>query len=389
MSDPHVDVPAPDPVAYALLADAGFGPDPFNPAQHRSCMLVERYALEVTLAVCADLGVLDRLDIPRTIPALLEACHLVPAFARPLAWLLARLELAGHVARTGEYVLRTGSAPAPARSAVRAAGLAADPAYAPAYDLLDVAAELYPRVARGEVRAERALFLRVGLWVAYFSNDNAYYALNNVVAARAAAARFPGGRILEVGTGLGSATAALADALRAAGRRDTVTQYRATEPVPFFRRRAERALAGTWPPDRLVLDDLDIDRPWAAQGVVPGSCGLVWGVNVFHLARRLDDVLAQARQALAPGGWLVVGEGVRPTPGEPVGAELPFQLLESFHDIVLDPVTRPTAGFLTADCWQAALRRAGFTPLEVVPDLGRLRPHYPGFLGAAFCGRRP
>jgi SAM-dependent methyltransferase len=115
---------------------------------------------------------------------------------------------------------------------------------------------------------------------------------------------------------------------------------------------------------------------------------LVWGVNVFHLARHLDRVLAEAREALAPGGWLVVGEGVRPAPGEPVGAELPFQLLESFHDVVLDPVTRPTAGFLTADVWESALRRAGFAPVEIVPDLARLRLHYAGFLGAAFCGRR-
>jgi SAM-dependent methyltransferase len=388
MSDPLADVAPADPAAYRILAEAGFGPDLFDPTQHRCCALLERYASSVTLDVCASLGVLERLDVARTVPELLGACGLVQTFAPRLAWLLARLELAGVVTRAGDRYRLAGPPPASTREVVRTAGLALDPSYAPAYELLDVAADLYPRVARGEAQPERALFMRVGLWVAYFSNANRYYALSNVVAARAAAARFGGGRILEVGAGLGSATAALCDELRASGRLAAVESYRATEPVPFFRRRAERALAQAWPDGPLVLDAFDLNHPWEAQDVAPGSCALLWGVNVFHLAHRLDDVLAEAYRALAPGGWLVVGEGVRPAPGEPVGAELPFQLLDGLHDVELHPVTRPTAGFLTADIWEAALRRAGFAPVEVVPDLARLRPHYAGFLGAAFCGRR-
>jgi len=385
---PLADIQPPDADLYRMLADAGFGLELFNPTQHRCCALVERYALDVTLDVCAALGMLERLDVGRTIPDLLDACGLVPGFAPRLAWLLSHLAHAGIVTRTSDTYRLTGPPPASARDAVRAAGLALDPSYAPAYELLDVAGGLYPRVARGETQPERALFMRVGLWVAYFSNTNRYYALNNVVAARAAARRFTGGRILEVGAGLGSATVALCDELRAVDRLAAVEAYHATEPVPFFRRRAERALADTWVGGPLQLDELDMNQPWDAQGVAPGSHALVWGVNVFHLARRLDDVLAHAHRALSSGGWLVVGEGVRPVPGEPVGAELPFQLLDSLHDVELDPLSRPTAGFLTADVWEAALRRAGFAAVDVVPDLSRLRPHYAGFLGAAFCARR-
>jgi polyketide synthase PksN len=161
-----------------------------------------------------------------------------------------------------------------------------------------------------------------------------------------------------------------------------------SEPVPFFRRRAQRALEAAWPGGPLSAEELDINRPWAAQDVAPGSCTLVWGVNVFHLASRLDEVLSEARAALRSGGWLVVGEGVRPAPDEPVDAELPFQLLDSFHEVVLDPSTRPTAGFLTAEAWEAALQRAGFSHIEVVPDVQRVRRHYSGFLAAAFCARR-
>jgi hypothetical protein len=89
-----------------------------------------------------------------------------------------------------------------------------------------------------------------------------------------------------------------------------------------------------------------------------------------------------------PGGWLVAGEGLRPAAGRPVGAELPVPLRESFTAVILDPVTRPSAGFLTAEHWLAALARTGFTGVAVVPDAARLRPFYPGLLAGAVCGQR-
>jgi SAM-dependent methyltransferase len=162
-----------------------------------------------------------------------------------------------------------------------------------------------------------------------------------------------------------------------------------TEPVPFFRRRAERTLAAASPVVPLTFAALDLNQPWASQGIVPCGADLVWGVNVFHLARDLEVVLGEAYTALAPGGWLVIGEGLRPEAARPVGAELPFQVLESFIDVRLDPERRPTHGFLTAEHWTAALERAGFAPVEIVPDAVRLRALYPGFLAAAVCGRRP
>ena len=129
-----------------------------------------------------------------------------------------------------------------------------------------------------------------------------------------------------------------------------------------------------------------MNAPW---DVPSRSVQLVWGVNVFHLARDLDAGLAEARRTLAPGGWLVVGEGVRPVRGQPVGAELPFQILDGFLDVHLDPATRATPGFLTAEEWLAALARAGFTERALVPDVIRLRAIHPGFYAAAICGRVP
>jgi hypothetical protein len=79
---------------------------------------------------------------------------------------------------------------------------------------------------------------------------------------------------------------------------------------------------------------------------------------------------------------------MRPVADAVVAAEFPFRLLGSFTNVVLDPVTRPTPGFLTAEHWRAAVVRAGFTDVAVVPDVIRLRAYYPGMLAAAVCGRR-
>jgi SAM-dependent methyltransferase len=382
-----IDVVPPDPRVYAVLAEAGLGPDLFNPRQHRCCELVDRDALAHAAGLLHALDVEALLAEPRTAEALVGARAFAEPFRRPLAWLLRYLAHEGVLTSDAAGYRLAGRPPSPGLGEIRAAVLDADPSYAPALALLDEAAAIYPRVARGETSGERALFLRARLWADYFDNANGYYGLTNRVAARAATGRLPtGGRVLEVGAGLGSATAAL---LEAVGDPWRLGVYDVTEPVAFFRRRAERTLTAAHPRARLVFSGLDVNAPWAAQGAVEGGYELVYGVNVMHLARDLDGALREARAALVAGGFLVLGEGLRPGPDVPVAAELPFQLLEGFADVETDPATRPSAGFLTAETWLAALRRAGFADVELVPDAIRLRTLVPAFLAAAVVGRRP
>jgi SAM-dependent methyltransferase len=272
------------------------------------------------------------------------------------------------------------------RAAVRAACLAIAPSYGPAFTLVDEAAALYPRVARGEVNGDRALLMKASLWVAYFDNRNGYYALNNRVVAAAVAARAAAAgpaRVLEVGAGLGSASEAVLGGLPA------VERYHVTEPLPFFRRRAERRLRAAHPGVAFEFGALDVNAPWAAQGARPAGHTFVVGVNVFHLARDLVATLREAFEALEPGGWLVAGEAIRPHPEACVGAELPFQILQSYHAVETDPLLRPTPGFLTAEGWILALRRVGFTEIALVPDAIRLRDLWQGAITSAVCGRRP
>jgi SAM-dependent methyltransferase len=376
-----------DARAYEALAREGFGPDVFNPTQHEACELIERYATALAVDLCGSLGLSRLLGAAVSVEDVRAAQGWTPAITPALAWLLERLAQAGHLGRAGGgYHLRR-ALPDSSVTAIRGRALAVDASFAPGYDLLDEAAAAFPAIARGETTGERALLGKLALWIRYFDNQNGAYALNNRVATQAAVRHLAAGaHVLEVGAGLGSASEALLDALAAGERLSLVAAYRATEPVAFFSRRAQRVLTGRFPGVPFTFAPLDLNEPWEAQGVPPGSQQLVWGVNVFHLAHDLDATLRRARAALAAGGALVVGEGMRPADDAAVGAELPFRLLESFTAVTCDPATRPTPGFLTAERWVAALERAGFRDVAVVPDVRALRTYYAGMVAAAVVG---
>jgi SAM-dependent methyltransferase len=373
-----VDVSPPDPRLYPPLAAVGLSPDPFDPTQDRVCKLVDLYTLHVAVDLLRELADPALLASGASAEDLLVKGGYVAAFRPALGWLLGRAGAAGLELR----------APLPRtdRAAVRAACLAIDPWYAPAFLLVDEAAALYPRVARGELNGDRALLMKASLWVAYFDNRNGYYALNNRVVAKAVAARAAGrgpARVLEVGAGLGSGSEAVLACLPA------VERYHVTEPMPFFRRRAERTLRAAHPGLAFEFGALDVNARWGEQGARAAGYGFVVGVNVFHLARNLVATLREAFEALEPGGWLVAGEAIRPHPHACVGVELPFQILQSYHAVETDPELRPTAGFLTAEGWTEALRRAGFGEIALVPDAARLRDLWEGAITAAVCGRKP
>ncbi len=373
-----VDVAPPDSRLYAPLAAAGLSPDPFDPIQDRACKLVDLYTLHAAVELLRELADPGLLAQGANTDELLAKGGYVAAFRPALAWLLGR-------AAAGGVDLRR-PLPRSDRAAVRDACLAVAPSYGPAFRLMDEAAALYPRVARGEVNGDRALLVKASLWVAYFDNRNGYYALNNRVVAAAVAARSTAAgpvRVLEVGAGLGSATELVLARLPAAER------YHVTEPLPFFRKRAERTLRAAHPDAPLEFGALDVNGRWAEQGARPASYRFVVGVNVFHLARDLVATLREAFSVLEPGGWLVAGEAIRPHPGACVGAELPFQILQSYHAVETDPELRPTPGFLTAEGWSEALARAGFVDLAFVPDAIRLRDLWAGAITAAVCGRKP
>src|SRR5262249_33653524 len=155
-------------------------------------------------------------------------------------------------------------------------------------------------------------------------------------------------------------TVALLERLAAGGRLGDVTRYRFTELVPAFLRRGQRnveercsGVAG------LTFEPLDMNRPFAEQGGAPGSVAIVYAANTPHVAHHLAFALSEVRQALEPGGQLVISECVRPFPGQTLYPEFVFNLMATFRAPKLHAGYRPNGGFLTISQWTSALEAAG------------------------------
>jgi SAM-dependent methyltransferase len=359
----------------------------------RSCELVEEYVARLALAAFRSTELERACADPATVDEAIAAAGFAPAIARvPAAWLAATLAARGWIERLDGGRYRAASPPHLDPDEILAEQELNDASCLPAYRIAALAAERYPAVLRGEITGEQALFDAEGVsaWLKYFSNANPLYAVTNAIGAVAAERALPagGGVVLELGGGFGSGAEALLARLEAAGRRPELARYRFTESAPMFLRRAERTLRarfGGWP---LEFGALDIDRPFAAAGIAPGSCALVYGVNVVHIARDLAATLAEIRAALADGGAIALAECMRPFAGRPVYVEFVFNLLGAFRDAVLVPGWRPNGGFLTPEQWCAALAAAGFAAPAVYPDIAALREVFPQFVVAAVSARR-
>lgn len=385
----------PDPRLAGLLG--GYPETLFSTTLYRSIELADRYSLDLTIDSISRLGIDTQLDHWRSAAGICQRLDFSPRFQQPLAWLLERLAFARLLAIRQQqgvcYYRRADTWYRPELERLRTIGLAIDPANAVTLNLLDAAAAAYPAVARGGSGEEALLGGgNMALWLAYFHNANPLYAVNNWVSAIAAARRLtdkPQVRILEVGAGAGSGAEALLQTLGERCPACRIERYLVTEPSPFLRRRAERVLTAGYREFPLEFAPLDINQPWAEQGVAKAGFDLIYAVNTLHVAADLPFSLREARASLAADGCLVAGECLRPFPGQPVYIELAFQLLDSFTQVITDPISRPNPGFLTAGQWRQLLLEAGFDQVQVTPDQERIREIYPRLSVGAVCGRQP
>jgi SAM-dependent methyltransferase len=277
----------------------------------------------------------------------------------------------------------------PGTVAALAAELAtAEPDAAVGAEIVSLLADEGAAFLRGEKTGEEILFspARLPLWIRYFSNANILYAINNTLGAETLTRVLPasGAEVLEIGGGCGSAAEA---ALSRLGTR--VSRWRFTELVPTFARRGERAARAAAAPGTLVeAAKLDMTKPWAEQGVLPGTFDAVYSVNCFHVAPDLGFVLAEAKAALKPGGVVVVSECVKPGANPPPSyVDFVFDFLASFTDVKTDPVLRPNHGFLSPAAWRASFAAAGFHGVEILPDVDAVAALFPKFFVAALVAR--
>ena len=358
--------------------------------------LFEEYVARQALAIFRSTGLEAACSLESDVAAAMERARLDNAIARvPVEWILHMVADRGWIARKydpARGMLFSVDRPLPALppADIRRKQQEHDAACLPAYDIAELAAGHYPAVLRGEQSGEQALFGPEGIlpWVRYFSNDNPIYGVSNTIGAIAAARALPSGEacILEIGTGLGSGADALLQRLKAQGRGRC--RYLMTDISPLFLKRALRTILSRHPAAAVTTAALDIDRPFADQGIMPASYSLAFGVNVLHVARDLAATLFELRRALREDGMLVMAECVRPFAGRAFHLELVFNLLASFRDAVRVPQWRPNSGFLTPEQWRLALESNGFREVQIYPDIETIRHAYPSFVSAALVARR-
>ena len=373
-----------------------FPPAIFSERLYQSIELMERYSIELAIDLLGQLNLAKQLGAWQSADELCGLLGFQPRFKLPLQWILTRLIETGCIEMRSDSGIRSYRLRKipwqPDLKRLRTMALNIDPGNAATLDLLDHAASLYGIVATAEKSGDQNLLGPQGvpLWLNYFHNDNLTYAVNNWVGAAAAADRLscrPTLRVLEIGAGTGSATEILLMLLGERELLQRLERYVVTEPNAYFRRCNQRKLAAQYPNLPLEWTTLDLDLPWSAQGPAWAEFDLVYAVNVMHISKDLLFSLSEARSVLAAGGWLAIGECVRPYDNQPMYPELTFQILDSFTTVETDPEIRPNPGFLTAEQWRRAFSQAGFTRVEIAPDVERIRGIYPHFFTGAICGQ--
>jgi acyl transferase domain-containing protein len=164
-------------------------------------------------------------------------------------------------------------------------------------------------------------------------------------------------RVLEIGAGTGGTTTyvlPLLDAQR--------TEYTFTDLSPLFLERAAETFAAYPFVQRRLLD---IERDPVAQGLEAGRFDIVIAANVLHACADLGQAVAHARALLAPGGQLLLLEGVAPQRW----VDLTFGLTDGWWRFA-DSALRPEYPLIATDPWRTLLARQGFDETHVLPEEG-------------------
>ncbi|WGF87499.1 SDR family NAD(P)-dependent oxidoreductase [Marinivivus vitaminiproducens] len=179
-------------------------------------------------------------------------------------------------------------------------------------DLLRTCLESYAGLLRGSIEPVEVLFPQGSMATvtkAYAGNpiaDRFNAEMADIV--KAEAERAPPGRplrVIELGAGTGSTTAAVLDALDAVGQR---VDYLATDVSQHFVSHGETRFAGR-SDVRFAL--YDAEREPESNGVAAGGFDLVLAANVLHATADLAASLARVRRLLRPGGRLLLSEATR------------------------------------------------------------------------------
>jgi acyl transferase domain-containing protein/acyl carrier protein len=162
-------------------------------------------------------------------------------------------------------------------------------------------------------------------------------------------------RVLEIGGGSAATTAAILPVLPAAN-----CDYCFSDISPLFTNRAAERFGATY--RFLYAQPLDIERDPLAQGFGESEFDLVIAANVLHATADVQQSLAHVQTLLAPGGKLLLIEGVRPSRW----ADITFGLTDGWWRFQ-DSETRSAYPLLDRRHWHAVLTATGYSVTTIIP----------------------
>jgi polyketide synthase PksM len=231
--------------------------------------------------------------------------------------------------------------------------------------LLEATLRSLPGVLTGKQRATEVVFpqssmeLVEGIYrdhrVAQYFNAVLADAVQEYVQARVKGEGQARLRILEVGAGTGSASAAVFARLK--GYEGWIEEYCYTDVSQAFLQHAQRKYAGEAP--YLSCRVFDVERPPQEQGIGEGAYDVVIASNVVHATKRIGQSLRHVKGVLKRNGVLVLNEMC----GGSVFAHLTFGLLEGWwrhEDGALRIEGTPA---LSVQSWQEVLQEEGYGSL--------------------------
>ena len=168
-------------------------------------------------------------------------------------------------------------------------------------------------------------------------------------------------RILEIGAGTGGSTGSILSAL--AGRE---IDYVFTDVTPHFLDAAAKTFSNV---AGFSTDILNIENDPASQGQELGSFDIVVAANVLHATEDLSKSLQHAQSLLAPGGELLLLEGVAPERW----VDLTFGMTPGWWKFT-DTSLRPNYPLISTNAWLQLVDQSGLTQVAHVGgdvELGR------------------
>jgi pyochelin synthetase len=164
-------------------------------------------------------------------------------------------------------------------------------------------------------------------------------------------------RVLEIGSGVGGTSVELIPALAGYD-----VEYVFSDVSEFFLNNARRRFA-EYPWIEYRRYDMNVD--FRAQGLAPNRYELIVCANVLHYAKDVDAVLAQLRQMLRPGGWVLFIEATRDS--HQIMTSMEFLFDEGSGEFT-DVRRHEEQTFVTRTQWLDVLAASGADSVACLPE---------------------